>query len=152
MKKQDEINTTLSNETCLGWWIWESGKLKNGNLAVPWEVQTTNTCIENFQWDSSDTTFIVCQSPGLYEFNFGFFSPKRPTVQLLVNGEPILSLLNVTKPDSKNLNTIYHSSKSGHWVSGLTHQDFFVLPANARISFSFNGDTKTEGFLSIRKL
>lgn len=48
MKKQDEINTTLSNETCLGRWIWESGKLKNGNLAIPWEIQATNTCVENF--------------------------------------------------------------------------------------------------------
>lgn len=60
MKKQDEINTTLSNECCLGRWVWESGKLKNGGLAVPWEIQSANTCIENFLWDSSDTTFIVC--------------------------------------------------------------------------------------------
>jgi hypothetical protein len=152
MKKQDEINTTLSNETCLGRWIWESGKLKNSGLAVPWEVQAANTCVENFQWDASDTTFIVCQSPGLYEIQFGFFSTKRPTIQMLVNGEPVLSLLNVAKPDSKTTSLVYHTSKSGNQISGLTHQDFLVLPSGARISFSFNGDTKTEGFLSIKKL
>jgi len=23
---------------CVGRWVWESGKLKNGGLAVPWET------------------------------------------------------------------------------------------------------------------
>lgn len=37
---------------------------------------------------------IMMVAPGLYEINFGFFSTKQPTVQVLVNGEPILSAVN----------------------------------------------------------
>jgi hypothetical protein len=37
---------------------------------------------------------ILTIAPGLYEINFGFFSSKQPTIQVLVNGEPILSAVN----------------------------------------------------------
>ena len=68
MRKQDEINSTLCSELCIGRWLWESGKLKNGGLSIPWEQQTVNTCVENFQWDPSDNAHIVLAAPGLYEF------------------------------------------------------------------------------------
>ena len=82
--------------------MWKSGDLQNG-FAVPWEVQTINTCPENFLWDE-DKTMILTVAPGLYEVNFGFFSTKSPTIQVLVNGEPILSAV------SNSSYVIHHSS------------------------------------------
>lgn len=122
-EKQTEINETLGGEACCGRWIWESGKLKNGGMSVPWEVETVNTCSDNFCWDSSENTFVVCQTPGLYEIGFGFFSSKRPTVQVLVNGEPIISLLNpqTTRGDTKQGILVYHQPKSSANINGLTH-------------------------------
>jgi len=46
---------------------------------VPWEVQSVNTCPENFLWDE-DKTAILTVAPGLYELTLGFFSSKKPTI------------------------------------------------------------------------
>ena len=121
--------------------------------AVPWEMQSVNTCPENFLWDE-DKTCILTVAPGLYEITFGFFSNKKPTVQLLVNGEAVLSAVNSSSY------VIHHSSgklkslgkhSSGH-VTGLTLVDFVALPARARISLSYSGENGAEGFLGLRKL
>jgi hypothetical protein len=59
-------------------WIWKSGDLKTGSL-VPWEIQSINTCPDNFVWER-DATGIVIIAPGLYELSFGFYAKKQPTV------------------------------------------------------------------------
>jgi hypothetical protein len=97
---------------------------------------------------------ILTVAPGLYEVTFGFFSAKKPTVQLLVNGEAILSAVNSASY------VIHHSSgklKAGSKhsqgnLTGLTLIDFVALPARARISISFNGEVGAEGFFGLRKL
>ena len=33
-----------------------------------------------------DRATITCTAPGLYEVTFGFYTRRKPTVQLLVNG------------------------------------------------------------------
>jgi hypothetical protein len=71
-----------------------------------------------------------------------------------VNSEPILSASNASSTVS------HHSSgkikdvgrhSSGN-ITGLTLLDFIALPARARISITFNGESQGEGFLSLRKL
>jgi len=75
---------------------------------VPWEIQLTNTLPDNFLWEK-DKGSILTVAPGLYEVNlsylcgtkkpqvtFGFFAKKKPTVQLMVNGEPIMSAVNTS--------------------------------------------------------
>ena len=62
-----------------------------------------NTCPENFLWQE-DKTLILTVAPGLYEITFGFYSGKKPTVQVLVNGETILSAVNSSSY------VIHHSS------------------------------------------
>lgn len=44
-------------------------------------------------WEK-DRCAITTVAPGLYEVSFGFFTRKKPSVQLLVNGEPVLSAVN----------------------------------------------------------
>ncbi len=133
MQKQNEFNETIGGESCSARWIWESGKLKNGGMAVPWEIQVVNTCSENFTYDSSDNTYVVCQTPGLYEISYGFFAAKKPTVQLLINGEPVISMLNPQTSKSgefKTGNVVYHHQKTAA-MSGMTHRDFLALPPTA---------------------
>jgi hypothetical protein len=49
LAEQSTINEALCAENCVARWLWKSGDLING-YAVPWEVQSVNTCPENFLW------------------------------------------------------------------------------------------------------
>jgi len=73
---------------------------------------------ENFLWEE-DKTLILTIAPGLYEITFGFYSNKKPTIQVLVNGEAILSAVNSSSY------VIHHSSgklkgMSKHSAGNLT--------------------------------
>lgn len=92
MDNQSIINDALCSENCVARWTWKSGLVKNG-YAVPWEIQTVNTAPDNFLWEKEKTSVMVVAA-GLYEISMGFYSDKKPTVQILVNGEPILSAVN----------------------------------------------------------
>jgi hypothetical protein len=113
---------------------------------VPWEVQSVNTCPENFLWDE-DKTAILTVAPGLYELTLGFFSSKKPTVQVLVNGETILSCVNsasyVIHHGSGKLSNGGKNLAGGN-LTGLTLVDFLALPARARIQISYAGSGKSE--------
>ncbi len=52
-----------------------------------------NTLPDNFLWEK-DKTSILTVAPGLYEISFGFFSRNKPNIQVLVNGEPIITCMN----------------------------------------------------------
>ena len=80
LAEQSTINEALCAENCVARWLWKSGDLVNG-YAVPWEVQSVNTCPENFLWQE-DKTMILTVAPGLYEIAFGFYTQlsKKPTV------------------------------------------------------------------------
>jgi hypothetical protein len=97
---------------------------------------------------------IITIAPGLYEITFGIFAKKKPTVQVLVNGEPVLSAINsssyVTHHSSGRL-TATSNHPAGN-VTGLTCIDFLALPAKARIAITYAGDDRGEGFLSLKRL
>lgn len=92
MDNQSIINDALCSENCVARWTWKSGVVRNG-YAIPWEQQLINTAPENFLWEK-DKTSVMVVNPGLYQLIMGFFADKKPTVQVLVNGEPILSAVN----------------------------------------------------------
>lgn len=58
------VQEALCAENCLGRWIWKSSSLQ-GASQVPWEVQSINTCPENFLWEKNKTA-VVMAAPGLY--------------------------------------------------------------------------------------
>jgi len=112
-------------------------------------------------WEE-DKSIILTIAPGLYEVSLGFFSAKKPTVQVLVNGETILSAVNsssyVIHHSSGKLANMGKHSSGGH-LTGLTLTDYIMLPARARVSISYASGSKTElvhkgseGFLGLRKL
>ena len=69
---------------------------------------------------------------------FGFYSKKKPKIQLLVNGDPVLSAINSasyvihhTSGKMKDVNINKHPAGN---ITGLTMIDFLILPPRARIS------------------
>ena len=70
IREQNSINEILCAENCVARWLWKTGNLKNG-FAVPWEVQSTNTCPENFLWEQEISSNMTV-APGLYEVSFSF--------------------------------------------------------------------------------
>lgn len=112
VKDQAIINESLCTENIIGRWSWKSGDIKPGQM-IPWEVQLINTLPDNFIWEKDKTTILVI-APGLYEIQCGFFAKKKPTIQVLVNGEPIFSAVNtssyVIHHTSGKLKDLKHSS------------------------------------------
>jgi hypothetical protein len=45
---------------------------------VRWDLESVNTCPENYQWNQSTAVYI--EAPGLYELTMAFFSKKKPPV------------------------------------------------------------------------
>lgn len=152
MDNQAIINDTLCNENNIGRWLWKSGKVKN-NLSVPWEVQIINTSNDNFLWEK-DKSVIGIKEGGLYEVKMGFYADKKPMIQILINGEVIISAINSNS-------YVIHQSPGGRMkgtgkasfgnVTGLTLVDFILLPDNAKLSISYTGETGI-GFLGLKKL
>ena len=142
LRQQSTLNESLNAANMSGRWAWRSGELRAGN-AVPWEVQMLNSRPDNFLWERDKSTLLVT-SAGLYQVSFGFFARKKPVVQLLVNGEPILT--------STSTPAAIQSTRKGVPVTGLTLVDFLSLPARARLALCYTGEAEAEGFLALTKL
>lgn len=61
---QQLVTEALCAENCTARWLWKGANLLAGQQ-IPWEVQATNTCPENFIWEKSKPT-VMMQAPGLY--------------------------------------------------------------------------------------
>ncbi|EKX34336.1 hypothetical protein GUITHDRAFT_80649, partial [Guillardia theta CCMP2712] len=139
-------------EVCSGRWIWKSLKTKASGV-VPWNLQSSNSDPVHLVWEK-DKTYILCVLPGLYCIELGFFSRKRPSARVHVNGEPAITI------GSSPAHVTYHAGSrllsSGRYtnsnLTGLTHVDFLVLPSKSRVSLSYQGDEDAEGFLTLKKL
>ena len=152
LNEQALVNEALCAENCVGRWIWKSGDLFHKNQ-VPWEVQAINTCPDNFLWEKNKSS-IICVAPGLYQLIFGFYSKKEPTIQVFLNGEPLMTInppQSIKTYNKENVvsNTAKHSAGN---VTGLTHTDFIALPARARLALMYAGEAYGEGFVCLRKL
>mmetsp|Transcript_41386 Transcript_41386/g.69226 ORF Transcript_41386/g.69226 Transcript_41386/m.69226 type:complete len:636 (+) Transcript_41386:16-1923(+) len=152
VRDQSVINASLCADCSIGRWIWKSGRTKSGH-GVPWNVQSVNTDPDNFIWEKDKVT-IQTMAPGLYEVTFGFFTHRKPTIQLLINGDPVLAAVNSSSY------VVHHSSgrltgvgkhPAGN-VTGLTLIDFLALPPRARVAITYSGEEIGEGFLSLKKL
>lgn len=122
-QKQVVLNESLCQENIVGRWGWRSGLLKGG-LQVSWDYQIINTLPDNYIFQKG-TSVIQVQNQGLYMIQFGFYSKKKPTIQLQLNGEPLLSAVNsnsyVVHHSAGKLKDFHHSSGN---VTGLTMVDF----------------------------
>jgi len=162
LNNQALINETLCNENKLGRWLWNSGKLKN-NYNIIWDTQKINTAPDNFKLEN-DKSIILVSEGGFYEIFFGFYTNKKPNVQILVDNEVVISNSTKNSNNSNNQtcsNTIYsgfikakkNNFGNGNFrnITGLTIIDFIFLPNNAKLSVFYSGDSG-KGFLGLKKL
>ena len=145
LDNQSIINDTLCNENCIGRWMWKSGNIKN-NYLIPWESQTVNTSPDNFIWEK-EKTFIIIKEEGLYELNLGFYSEKRPSIQVVVNGEIIINSQNNNVVNKK----IMGKSGDVNSLKALSIIEFIMVKKESKISVIFYGG-KGSGFIGLKKL
>ena len=157
LNDQALVNEALCAENCVGRWVWKSGDLQNQNM-VPWEVQAINTCPDNFLWEKNRAV-IIMSAPGLYALSFGFYSKRSPVVNILVNNEIAITIganssnssIGGGAASNRNAITTVGRHSAGN-ICGLTINEYVALPARARVSISFEGETLGEGFFQMRKL
>ena len=148
------INDTLCTENCIGRWVWRSGKIKS-SYSVPWESQSVNTSPDNFIWEK-DKTYIIINEGGLYELNFGFYSDKKPNIQILINGEIIINTqINNSNNSLNSTNALINRKISGKAlngnITGISVVEFINLQNQSKLSVCYNGGVGT-GFIGLKKL
>lgn len=141
IEDQNIIINTLCSEICLGRWLWKSGSLKKNHF-IPWEVQSINTNPGLFLWEQ-DRIYIGIEDSGIYELTIGVYSEDSPSLQLILNGDPVLTKTG----DSQTI--IKHSNKT---ISVISIIEFLCIPKKTRISISYSGESRGEGFMGLRKL
>jgi len=117
--EQDIINEALCAENCVIRWLWRSGVLKK--KAIPWEIQSINTCPDNFLLEKDTTSMLIVQG-GIYEISLGFFTKHKPIIRLVINSELILPLTDLLK--SIVVPTKTHSKPSDKNIAGKLLSDF----------------------------
>ena len=161
MNNQNSINKYLAEENSIAKYIWKSGNVSKG-YAVPWEEQIVNTLPENFIWEKDDICITV-KKKGIYLISLGFFVEEKPTVQVMINGESVLSQVNsnafiVRQDNSKefNLNSlgkIEDKEQNGYnCVTGLTMNEFLCLENMSKIVISYSGSNSVKGVMGIKQI
>ncbi|GLD92524.1 hypothetical protein PINS_up001083 [Pythium insidiosum] len=154
-----ELRSTLRSELFQARFIWRDARRCATTRAVQWDVQALNTHADVFVWTGRErhAERVVTTIPGLYQLHVAFFSASAPCVQVLVNGEPALSVEDVafSFADSESVVTrvrrFRHSAGElvGHGTSA-----FFALPARAVITVTCDVEDTSgvQGFLHLRKM
>ena len=158
MNNQNSINSSLAKENSIAKYIWNSGTVSKG-YAVPWEEQIINTMPENALWEKNDIN-ITIKKKGIYLLSLGFFVEEKPTVQVMINGESVLSQVNsnafiVRQDNSKtfNLGKSENREENGYnCTTGLTMNEFLCLGNMAKIVISYSGSNSVKGMMSIKQV
>ena len=137
------INDTLCNENYIGRWFWNGGDNKI-NYAIPWDNQSINTSPDNFIWEKGKP-FIIINEEGFYVLNLGIFADKRPSIQIVVDGEIIVNNQNNVNKKMVIKNTDINN------IIGISIIEFVQLKKQSKLSVLCYGG-KGNGFLSLKKL
>ena len=147
LDNQAIINDTLCNENCIGRWFCKNGINKNNNYIISWDNQMVNTSPDNFILEK-DKTFILINEEGLYELNLSLNSEKRPTFQVVVNGEIII---NNSQGSTMNKKMIIQKNSESNNLIGLSVIEFIMLKKQSKLSVLFYGGKGT-AFIGLKKL
>lgn len=148
LDNQAIINDTLCNENCIGRWFCKNGINKNNSYIISWDNQMVNTSPDNFIWEK-DKTFILINEEGLYELNLSLYSEKRPTFQVVVNGEIIIN--NNQNNSTMNKKMIIQKNSESNNLIGLSVIEFIMLKKQSKLSVLFYGGKGT-AFIGLKKL
>ena len=117
-------------------WLWKSGQVTPQQSVVRWDLQSVNTCPENFQFKPTE---ILVAAPGLYEVTLAFFSKKkRPLVQVLSNSDVVVqsvnkAVCNTCGSQCQVPQANGHVQKMCNGIYKVTMIEFVVLPGKAKI-------------------
>ena len=162
MNNQNSINSYLAKENSIGKWLWETGHISKG-YAVPWESQVINTMPENFIWEKDDISIIV-KEKGIYLLSLAFFVKEKPTIQVIVNGENVLSQVNsnayIVRQENINefSNINFGFSKEDenengyNCVTGVTMNEFLCFSNMSKIVISYSGNNSVKGMMSLKQI
>jgi hypothetical protein len=140
-------------------WLWRSGKVCRGGW-IPWEVQVNNAAPQALIW-KADSETITCTAPGLYHVRVGVFTQNTASVQLCVNGEPILTLepntevSNETRVKTRDSGLEHVKRRNRHSAGDITCvgvSEIVALPPNAMVGVRYDCSTRAQGYCIIRKL
>ena len=107
-----------------------------------------NTSPDNFIWEK-DKTFILINEEGLYELNLSLYSEKRPTFQVVVNGEIIIN--NNQNNSTMNKKMIIQKNSESNNLIGLSVIEFIMLKKQSKLSVLFYCGKGT-AFIGLKKL
>ena len=98
---------------------------------------------------------ITIKCSGIYEISLVFFVKERPTVQLLVNEEEILSLVGGTEGVIRHENDVLGGKFAGPWTekggrSSVRMREFVRLEKEDRVSVSYSGSLEVVGMVEVR--
>ena len=127
-------------------WLWKSGLLIS-DQKIPWEFEQHNTGPSDFTLHKNKYEIIV-SNKGLYEVTFGFFGPKKPKVEMVVNGEIVVN--SVKMKFNENTDKLANRNQDVN-TAGLTYYDFLMLPDDTRVYFNFEGTKRCEGFIRFKR-
>ena len=158
MNNQNSINTYLAKENSIAKYFWNSGNVSKG-YAVPWDEQIINTMPENVIWEKDEISITV-KNKGIYLISLGFFVDEKPTIQVMINGESVLSQVNsnafiVRQENSKefNLGKLDSQEENGNnCITGLTMNEFLFLGNLSKIVISYSGSNSVKGLMSIKQI
>ncbi len=113
-------------------------------------MQAVNTNAEVFVWKKFSDK-ITMMIPGLYHLQASFFTSFSPSIQVLVNGEPVFHFSGEQADNGSTcaLKRLHHSAGT---LAGLSVECFLALPARSVVSIAYDIDENAQGFLNVRKL
>ena len=162
MNNQNNINSYLAKENSVGKWLWESGNVSKG-YAVPWEKQLINAMPENFIW-KKDEICIMVKEKGIYLLTLAFFVKEKPTIQVIINGESVLSQVNsnafIVRQEKSNEFTninfgFMKEEEKGNLyncITGITMNEFLYLENISKIIISYSGSDAVKGMMILKKI
>lgn len=131
-------------------WLWKNRRL-SASGAIVWSSEVCNTLQNNFIWDKGKSAILICQA-GCYRLEFVVFGRKRPTVQFVVNGEPLIAAM------SGGVSQYMYVKPKGDAVNSFVGQslvDFIFLGENSKIQLVVVGEAErscVSGFFAMQKV
>ncbi|ESU39355.1 Hypothetical protein DHA2_11487 [Giardia duodenalis] len=131
-------------------WLWK-GKRYSSVGGIVWSTEVCNTLQSNFIWDTGKPTILVCLA-GCYRVDFVIFGKQRPTVQLHVNGEPIICAMS---GDVAPYMYIKPKNQAQNTYVGQSLTDYIYLSENSKLQLIVTSDhdkSCVSGYLSLQKI
>ncbi|KAH0569394.1 hypothetical protein SS50377_27243 [Spironucleus salmonicida] len=151
--KLKEFDLTCNNSSNIivptAKWLWKNKKLSSQNSII-WSEEAQNTLQSNFLWEKGKSQILIV-SPGCYQVQFVVFSRKRPTIQIMVNGECVISAM------SGGVGTTLYSTPKGagsQTFYGQSLVDFLYLGGNSVVQLSIGTEFSSclSGFMQLQRM